>query len=81
LAKARLAALAREREEIAAVVTAAGAPPQLDVDTVMKYRRDTESVFEHGEPGERKRVLRKWVQEVKLKPETLEVSISYRLPV
>lgn len=33
-----------------------------------------------GEPAERKRLLRNWVQEVKLKPESLEVDISYRLP-
>jgi hypothetical protein len=79
-ANTRLTELAREREEISAAVTSSGAPPQLEVDTVMKYRRDTEKVFQLGEPAERKRLLRNWVQEVKLKPETLEVDISYRLP-
>jgi len=33
-----------------------------------------------GQPAERKRLLRTWVHEVKLEPETLEVKISYRLP-
>jgi hypothetical protein len=46
----------------------------------MTYRRDAEKVFQHGEPAERKRLLRNWVQEVRLKPDILEVSISYRIP-
>ena len=79
-ANARLAELVREREEISAGAAATGAPPQIDVDTVMKYHRQTEKVFQQGDPGERKRLLRHWVQEVKLKPEILEVSISCRLP-
>jgi DNA invertase Pin-like site-specific DNA recombinase len=78
-ANARLVELVREREEIGAGAAATSAPPQIDVDTVMKYRRQTEKVFHQGDPGECKRLLRNWVQEVKLKPETLEVSISYRL--
>src|SRR5207245_11336168 len=76
---ARLAELARERDAVGAA-TASAAPPQLDVDTVMDYRRKTEKVFKQGDPAERKRLLRNFVQEVKLKPENLEVSISYCLP-
>jgi hypothetical protein len=57
-----LSELVREREEISAASAATGAPPQLDVDTVMKYRRDPEKVFQQGEPAERKRLLRNWVQ-------------------
>jgi hypothetical protein len=79
-ANTRLTELARERAAIGAAVTASGAPPQLDVDTVMKYRRDTEKVFQQGDPAERKRLLRNWVEGVRLKPESLEVSIRYRLP-
>ena len=37
----------------------------------MSYRR---------EPAERKRLMRAWVQDVKLEPESLEVKINYRLP-
>jgi len=33
-----------------------------------------------GEPGERKRLLRTWVQEMKLAPDRLEVEITYRIP-
>ncbi len=33
-----------------------------------------------GEPAERKRLMRAWVQQIKLNPETLEVKISYCLP-
>jgi site-specific DNA recombinase len=79
-ANGRLTDLAREREEIGATMAASGAPPRLDVDSVMTYRRETAKVFQQGEPAERKRLLRNWVQEVRLKPESLEVSISYRLP-
>ena len=50
---------------------ASGVPPQLDVATVMDYRSKTEKVFKQGDPADRKRLLRNWIQEVKLKPETL----------
>ena len=79
-ANARLAELAIQRKEVVATLPATGSPPQLDVQTVMDYRRKTEKVFAAGDPAERKRLLRNWVQEVKLKPESREVSISYRLP-
>ena len=79
-ANARLAVLGRERDEIRAATAAHGVPPQMDVETVMQYRRNTEKVFQQGDPGERKRLLRYWVREVKLKPESLEVNISYCLP-
>jgi hypothetical protein len=46
----------------------------------MAYRRQTEKVMASGHPAERKRLLRAWVQEVQLEPQTLEVKISYRLP-
>jgi hypothetical protein len=46
----------------------------------MAYRRQTAKLMQSGQPAERKRLLRAWVQEIKLEPETLEVKISYRLP-
>jgi len=46
----------------------------------MTYRRQTEKLMKSGEPAERKRLMRAWVQQIKLDPETLEVKISYRLP-
>jgi hypothetical protein len=79
-ANARLAELVRERDELGAASAVTGGPPQLDMATVMEYRRKTEKVFLQGEPADRKRLLRTWIQEVKLKPENLEVDISYRLP-
>lgn len=33
-----------------------------------------------GHAAERKRLLRAWVNEMRLEPESLEVKISYRLP-
>ena len=56
---ARLTELARERQELGAASAVTGAPPQLDVDSVMDYRRKTEKIFLQGEPAERKRLLRK----------------------
>ncbi|HEY6289982.1 MAG TPA: recombinase family protein [Terriglobia bacterium] len=76
---ARLRELMAERERLA-VSLDVSEPPQLDSKTVMAYRRQTEKVMESGQPAERKRLMRAWVQDVKLEPENLEVKISYRLP-
>jgi hypothetical protein len=57
-----------------------GEPPQLDSKTVMAYRRQTQKVMESGQPAERKRLMRAWVQDVKLEPKSLAVKINYRLP-
>ena len=79
-AHARLAELALERDKTGAASVAIGGPPHINVDTVMEYRGKTEKVFKLGEPALRKRLLRNWVQDVKLNPENLEVNITYRLP-
>jgi hypothetical protein len=78
-ANSRLRELSAERDALTATLNAPG-PPQLDTETVMAYRRQTEKLMQCGQPAERKRLLRAWVQEVKLEPENLEVKISYRLP-
>ena len=46
----------------------------------MAYRRQTEKVMASGYAADRKRLMRAWVNEIKLDPESLEVKISYRLP-
>jgi hypothetical protein len=61
-------------------MTVAGEPPRIDVPTAMTYRRDAEKVLAQGEPAERKRLLRIWIEGIKLAPETREVEITYRLP-
>jgi len=58
----------------------AGKAPQLDVATALAFRTDTKKLLEHGEPTERKRLLRTLVESVKLMPEKLEVEIAYRVP-
>ena len=78
-ANSRLRELNAERDGLTAALNAPG-PPQLDSATVMAYSRETAKLMESGQPAERKRLLRTWVQEVKLKPESLEVNISYRVP-
>jgi hypothetical protein len=42
--------------------------------------RQTEKVLSRGDACERKRLMRAWVQEMKLAPERLEVEITYRIP-
>jgi hypothetical protein len=55
-------------------------PPQLDAATAMDYRRQADKLFLGGGQAERKQLLRMLVGEVKLMPQDLEVSITYRLP-
>ena len=57
-----------------------GSQPQIDAATVMGYRRQAEKLFSGGDPADRKRLLRMWIQEIKLKPVDLEVINTYRLP-
>ena len=79
-ANSRLRELATERAGLVAATTKQGSPPQIDVDVVMAYRRQTEKLLKEGSPAERKRFMRAWIEEVVLKPEDREVEISYRLP-
>jgi hypothetical protein len=46
----------------------------------MDYRRQADKLFRQGGQAECKQLLRALVGEVKLMPQDLEVSISYRLP-
>jgi len=46
----------------------------------MDYREQVGRVFASGKPVEKKLLLRKWVGEMKLAPERLEVEITYRVP-
>ena len=79
-AKVRRRKLHVERKTPAAAVTAVGQPPRIDAETVLRYGRQTEKLFSQGEPAERKRLLRTWVQGITLVPEELEVKINYRVP-
>ncbi len=79
-ANVRLRELHAERTALAAAVTAIGQPPRIGAETVLRYGRQTEKLFSQGEPAERKRLLRTWVQEITLVPEELEVKINYRVP-
>ena len=79
-ANSRLGELQAEREALAGASAVAGQPPQIDAKTALAYRRQTEEVLAQGDPAERKRILRTWVQEMKLAPGRLEVEITYRIP-
>ena len=56
-------------------------PPEIDLAVALAYRRDASRLFQQGEPTERKRLLRAWVEGVTLAPEKLEVEITYRVPI
>jgi hypothetical protein len=79
-ANTRLRALQTERESLVAASRKASGPPQLDAATAMDYRRQADKLLRQGGQAERKQLLRTLVGEVKLMPQDLEVSISYRLP-
>ena len=76
----RMAELLTEREKLEATPLVSSRPPQLDSQTIMAYRRQTEKVLAAGTPAERKQIFRSWVSQIKLAPETLEVEINYRIP-
>ena len=79
-ANGRLGELAAERERLAKHATASTRSPQIDVGTVMAYRKQVGRLFAHSKPVEKKQLLRKCVEEMKLAPERLEVAITYRVP-
>ena len=78
-ANSRLRELIGERNALEVAGTASE-PPQIDANTALRYRRETEKLFRKGDPAERKRLLRTWVKEITLNPEHLEVPLNYRLP-
>jgi DNA invertase Pin-like site-specific DNA recombinase len=79
-ANTRLRELHVEREKLVAASRKESGPPQLDAATAMAYRRLADKLLQQGGQSERKQLLRTLVGEVRLMPEHLEVSISYRLP-
>jgi hypothetical protein len=79
-ANTRLRELHAEREKLVAASRKLSGPPQLDAEAAMAYRRQADKLLQQGGQAERKQLLRTLVGEVKLMPQDLEVSISYRLP-
>lgn len=57
-----------------------GKPPQMDEKTVLNYRRHADKVLGKGKVTDRKKLLRLWVQGIKLIPEKHQVNITYNLP-
>jgi hypothetical protein len=78
-ANERLRELRAERETLSESLRAPE-PPQLDSKAVMAYCHQTEKLMVSGQPAERKRLSRVWVQKIVLDPVDLVVKISYRLP-
>lgn len=80
IGRIRLAQLLEEKQRLAATAAIQSAPPQIDAPTALALRRDAEKILSHGTNAEKKHLLRIWVDEIKLAPETLEVEISYKIP-
>ena len=79
-ANTRLRELHSEKDALGSASRRTSDAPQLDVETAMNYRRQVHKLFHQGGQAERKQLLRILVGEVKLIPQDLEVTISYRLP-
>ena len=76
----RLEELAQERERLRTAPVHVGNPPQIDAQTALAYRREAETILAQGDPTEKKRILRAWVEEIRLAPESLSVQTTYRIP-
>ena len=76
----RLRDLHSEKESLIVSSRKTSGPPQLNAATAIDYRRHAEKLLQYGGRAELKRLLRTLVGEVKLMPQNLEVSVSYRLP-
>ena len=76
----RLRELLDERAKLEAATVKTGPPPQIDPKTALAYRANLGKVLTEGDMAERKKLVRAWVQEMKLAPASLEVEITYQLP-
>ena len=76
----RMGELLKERETLSEATVLSQEPPQIDTEAAMAYRRETEKVLKAGDPADRKRFLRTWVDHIQLAPESLEVEVNYRIP-
>ena len=79
-ANERLQDLMAERADLELKGCLGAEPPQIDAQTALAYRRDLDTVLQQGDMVERKKLVRSWVQELKLAPEALEVEITYQVP-
>ena len=79
-ANQRLRDLTSEREQFAGMLRTTQQPPQIDIESARAHGRLVDQVFAEGSPAEKKRVMRSWVAELKLAPESLAVNILYQIP-
>lgn len=70
----------RGTARLAEAAKVTGEPPRINVETALAYRQDVEKCPGRGKPADRKRIVRSWVEEIKLAPDRLEVDITYKLP-
>ena len=79
-ANGRLRELGTEREHLVGTSAVTARPPQIDVGMVMTYREQVGRLLANGRPVDKKQILRKCVEEIKLAPERLEVEFTFRIP-
>lgn len=79
-AYARMRELLAEKQRLESASVVSGQAPQIDPNTAMAYRRQTEKILATGTNVERKKLLRSCVDHIQLAPESLEVEITYKVP-
>lgn len=79
-AYSRMRELMAEQEELANKTIVLSEPPQIDTATAIAYRKNVERILTEGTNAERKQILKTWVDKIELAPESLEVTINYRIP-
>ena len=79
-AYARMRELLEEKHRLEAASAITENPPQIDTEAALAYRRQTERVLANADSSQRKLILRSWVDQIQLAPESLEVEVNYRIP-
>lgn len=76
----RMRELMEERQKLESAPAVTGEAPQIDPKAAMEYRRTTNRILQEADPAEKKQLLRTWVDEITMAPDSLTVDIRYRIP-
>ena len=76
----RLRSLKVERDKLLHMTDSAEGPEKIELKQVRRCVRDLGKLLSKGQPDERKRYVRCWVEHIKIAPDALDVKITYRLP-
>jgi hypothetical protein len=79
-ANSRLRELRSERDALSEALTKPGQPLQVDSKKAIATQKQLREVLQHGKPEEQKEIIRPWVDEITLFPESRELEIKYSIP-